>query len=1300
MDTEIKSTLFRFVNLRAPELLSDVEKSPSFIIKPQAVNTVFETVATTIGSKREALQNVANTFETTSGNVLTVEGIKDLSIPMYDFSQWLSKNRHKAKDAEIKTKVTVLTNVSDLVLVKLWNNLIYQVVTQKDFYAKESLLQLLIANHVVEETTKGTYKERALAKVVLPKNLFVENTNTNTDTSAVARLSEAAAQPKEVLFSNFIFQSLENQALAKENIKVLSTLQEELALAEKAYQKEYQGAYESAYEEYQNSIEPILQNHAAEVEASKSKWCEIKDPNVVYDPKDPCQQLPVVPEPKLPKFEFAFRQEMDSKFLSEFLSPQSFEAYQNLLNSSTEEDDDDILQKIAVSRVNQKENTTFSETNNYINQLVDYNNNAYSQNTVIDGTTSIIIGGTTLVVPNITSPLQSFEYEVKTRRRSRFFSSHDRTLTIMVGLPDASWNITAIQYKLTRIDDTFVVKSSTAVLHKIGFDIFSNLSFGSISSLKELSITFQFANGKIATVLFPKFVSTTIYKGTIALPIDSEDSKDKETGDTGAGSTISPDQSFIPMGFGVKQIGVADYNKVEQTIQGYIEGEVAHIENIMAREFKEKSTRRLRRSEVTETTSSETERENLTDTSTVDRFEMQSEVAKVIASSKDFNAGANVRAHYGISDKNFIDIGANVNYATNNSKEESTRTAMTNAKEITERALDRIVSKVKEERIEKILEEFEENNTHGFDNRKGDQHVVGVYRWVDKVFKNQIVNYGKRLMFEFAIPEPARLHNLAMTTLVNENKAKKLSMPQDPRTATSNKLENYSQLDDAKLQYWSGVYNVEFTQMQKSEISIGKVFSFSEKYHSNGERMWNESELLDIPEGYYSVSAKVQPEVVRMSGVSWGTHMLITAGDKGKEIYGSNSIAFNGTSEINFNDLKPYTQKIPIGASIITAYLGTISFTINLRLTAEAENQWKKETFNAIIKAYEKALEAYNQALSIESANGVQILGTNPGFYREIENTILRKNCISYMISSNPDAKRTFGKDFYTINNNDTIPNFNNTTIKQTADLDNYSAFVKFIEQAFEWDIMSYYFYPFYWGNRNNWVKMYQYDQTHDHIFKAFMQSGMARVVVTVRPGFEEAVRYYMQTGQIWNGGEVPVIGDEFYLSIVEEMRKTVGEKVGEAWPTRVPTSMTILQADSIGLKVDRALPYNDDLSDFENEDEVPRSNAIKNNLGAQIGVANVIGTARLKGKIVGNNGINAKIVLRTIAGTTQDITYCADNGIWELKNLPEGKFELFLDANLDFPIDTYHVVEGAKQLVVELVNNETIEVNIVYEPM
>ena len=36
------------------------------------------------------------------------------------------------------------------------------------------------------------------------------------------------------------------------------------------------------------------------------------------------------------------------------------------------------------------------------------------------------------------------------------------------------------------------------------------------------------------------------------------------------------------------------------------------------------------------------------------------------------------------------------------------------------------------------------------------------------------------------------------------------------------------------------------------------------------------------------------------------------------------------------------------------------------------------------------------------------------------------------------------------------------------------------------------------------------------------MQAGMARELVTVKPGFEAAIMHYMTTGQIWNGGQLP----------------------------------------------------------------------------------------------------------------------------------------------------------------------------------
>jgi hypothetical protein len=488
-----------------------------------------------------------------------------------------------------------------------------------------------------------------------------------------------------------------------------------------------------------------------------------------------------------------------------------------------------------------------------------------------------------------------------------------------------------------------------------------------------------------------------------------------------------------------------------------------------------------------------------------------------------------------------------------NSKEESIRQAVTEAKDVTARALDRIVTKVKEERIDKILEEYEENNKHGFDNTKGSSHVVGVYRWVDKVVKNQIFNYGKRMMFEFMVPEPAKLHSLGMK--VSNNTENKLIKPIDPREAAAMQIKDWSALaDTTKLKYWLGYYNVEVDERLEPVVYVGKAIDYSS---TESKQASSKSDLIAIPEHYITESYVVKSSNSFPGYNGWGSGAsLLVGGD-------------NGSSGF----LK-FVREVPITIATTNAHYFHATVNIKCVLQEEYKNGWMQKAFNKIIEAYELELSKYEAALAEAKAVGVQIKGSNPGFYRKIENTILRRNCISYMLNQNPNAMLTFGKKRYYTNDNSATETFTNTDILVDHELDQYAAFIKFMEQAFEWEIMSYNFYPYYWGERKSWADLYQFDD-NDPIFRAFVQSGMARVIVTVRPGFEEAVRHFMATGQIWNGGEIPVIDDELFLSLVDEMRSPKATKEGEPWREKIPTSLTILQADSIGLKVEKALPCN-----------------------------------------------------------------------------------------------------------------------------
>jgi len=1159
-------TLFRFAAMRNPELSDPKNLEKRFIFREKNIanGSVFDTNI----AVDHTLQAICRRIDEQHLIPILNEALLKSAYgnDFYDLAVWVARNKSTATKEEFDRNINDFNDNTPIQFTlaertRNWDNLVYQVVTQKDFYAKELIMQYLHLEHIlnVYDGSEEIYPDIIKAKVVLPKELFkVSQSDFNSTGSSLAQ--RTTYDRKAMKFAEATIGLKENESLADSLTKI-----------EKTYKKQHDAAYKEAYSEYQNTIKPILKSSQKEAsEADRKKQIlenrinyltqlSVADPEKFYANsemdmelhriKDEIMQI-TTPEVEIPEFDFKLgTPEIDIAKIGRTLTAKDQSTLLRIMGATTLTE--------ALSDI-----SSFDELNQNITQNTQSLQQTVLNNTVLNQQISTNVGGVIIPVSNDTSKSGYIPFSVKTYARN--LNEWSLLLALSSNLEIVSGN-----YKITLNN---VNISSTSVSPMGGgscmlFDIPRILV--SQTSLVEqfvLQGELKLSDGntyRINVTLFKdmndldRLTKQYTFKGADGcMPVETPENPETPTNPTET-------SLFIPSGFGMKNIGVADYLKVEQSTYCYVEGDVAHIENIMAREYKERSTRRLKRNESQTTKSTESEKEKLTDTTTTERHEMQSEISKILQESKDFAAQEGFSASWG-PDKARFTANANASYATHNSKEESNRQAVTEAKDITARALDRIVTKVKEERIDKVLEEYEENNKHGFDNTKGSNHVVGVYRWVDKVVKNQIYNYGKRMMFEFMIPEPAKLQTLGVKMI---DSSLQLVKPIDPRESATFKIDNYSSLnDDTKLKFWLSKYNVEIDEKPLQTFSIGK--SLGGQYTNNLSEIENMAlkDEIQIPENYLAVSGNVQ-----YTAASDGDGASVSAllGNQGYFFTGGWGQLAGGENK-DFDT--SYSKLIPISTTFYNEFSGTVNFTINLSLTQEAKNTWLQKAFNKIIEAYEVELEKYNQALAEAKALGVQIKGSNPGFYRKIENTILRRNCISYMITQNTNAELTFGKGKYYNNGYSSGEDFLNTDIKVDKSLDQYAAFVKFMEQAFEWDIMSYYFYPYYWGKRDSWSDMYQFDD-NDPTFRAFMQSGMARVIVTVRPGFEEAVRHFLATGQIWNGGEVPVIDDPLFLSIVDEMRAAVGKKQGEPWREKIPTSLTILQADSIGLRVEKALP-------------------------------------------------------------------------------------------------------------------------------
>lgn len=1134
-------TLFRFATMRNAELSDPKNRERRFIFRDTNFQKgVFDaklSSSTTLRTLCERPADLPLIIE-------TEESLKLKDPAFYNLSVWVARNKAKATKKEFDDKINNYKMLQQPVIIfdsKIWDNLIYQVVTQKNFYAKETLMQFLHLNHIIlnyDGNTQEQYDDVIKAKVVLPKELFKMEENSSSG-SVVSRGEEPIPS---IPFSDKSMKLAE----ASINLKANKDLTAALEKLEKTYQKEYGEAYKNAQQEYLDRVRPAqteYDNHIKEQEYQKEIFLAAGN-------NEGLSTLKYIPVPEVEAFTFKFRPEIKVEELREKLGQKNIETLSKIYGNS------DIT--LALNGV-----STFTE----VLQAVEQNSQALQQvtvnNTVLNPQISTTVGG--VVVPVTNAFTNNLVVPFFARTSYNFPFEHLMMISTEISLP---------RYI---ISGNFHVKGGGQII----------VTSSEVVNYNSPNVTILFSeNQRLPARIIEKFeilelegevilndgleyimqatlhvTSNSMYKfegpGRFTLKDKGNPPTDPGTGNPPAnpGTPVNPNDIFIPSGFGMKNIGVADYRKVEQSTYAYVEGDVSHIENIMAREYKEKSTRRLKRSESQITKSTESEKEKLTDTTSTERNEMQNEVSKILQESKDFAAQSGFSTGWGsgsgVSPKYMLNTAAN--YATHNSKEESIRQAVTEAKDVTARALDRIVTKVKEERIDKILEEYEENNKHGFDNTKGSSHVIGVYRWVDKVVKNQIYNYGKRMMFEFMVPEPAKLHSLGMKA--SNNTENQIIKPIDPRESAAMQIKDWSALaDTTKLKFWLGYYNVEVDEKLEPVVYVGKAIDYSSTASKTAS---SKSDLVPIPEHYITESYTVKSSNAFPGNNGWGNGASLLVG-------GDNSSS----------GFLKFIREVPITIATTNAHYFHATVNIKCVLQEEYKNSWMQKAFNKIIEAYQVELAKYEAALADAKAVGVQIKGSNPGFYRKIENTILRRNCISYMLNQNPNALLTFGKKRYYTNDNSATETFTNTDILVDHELDQYAAFIKFMEQAFEWEIMSYNFYPYYWGERKSWADLYQFDD-NDPMFRAFMQSGMARVIVTVRPGFEEAIRHFMATGQIWNGGEVPVIDDDLFLSLVDEMRSPKSTKEGEPWREKVPTSLTILQADSIGLKVEKALPCN-----------------------------------------------------------------------------------------------------------------------------
>jgi hypothetical protein len=455
---------------------------------------------------------------------------------------------------------------------------------------------------------------------------------------------------------------------------------------------------------------------------------------------------------------------------------------------------------------------------------------------------------------------------------------------------------------------------------------------------------------------------------------------------------------------------------------------------------------------------------------------------------------------------------------------------------------------------------------------------------VDIIYTNRLINYGKRLMFEFLIPEPAKFYREVINKKNKGNgkkgKKKKTDEPKPPSEYGINSAQDITEDNYLGL---GRTYDVTLTApITPEEKTITKSFGPTDDPDAK-ERTYSYS-MIFAEFGDLSKYSANQVEInfnfdyhLKTGGLHTedGTYFILKVYDDTFSYDKGNLGDSDGTSKStsrNKSDSKTRSlpnlknELSPISVQIKNVYNFSINLSVNMKVdSAEMEN-WQNAVYDTIMQAYEDQLEEYENNLAAEEETSTETSSvvSNPDFNRTVEQREIQRIAIEMLTKP---FGINMGNDFYYEGKKCKIPQ-----VDQSKKWETYSSRVKFFEQAFDWKMMAYLFYPYYWADKCDWRDLFQTEPADDPIFESFLQSGMSRAVIPVRKGFEEAVDYYLETGDIWNGGGLVMdMDDDLYLSIDEELMEVEGF-VDQEWQTRVPTTLTIVQGKSVYLE-DESLP-------------------------------------------------------------------------------------------------------------------------------
>jgi hypothetical protein len=212
--------------------------------------------------------------------------------------------------------------------------------------------------------------------------------------------------------------------------------------------------------------------------------------------------------------------------------------------------------------------------------------------------------------------------------------------------------------------------------------------------------------------------------------------------------------------------------------------------------------------------------------------------------------------------------------------------------------------------------------------------------------------------------------------------------------------------------------------------------------------------------------------------------------------------------------------------------IGYAQATLEVTQTQEGWQAWQHRAWMAMRKAAEEVWHVQRQDLSQRRDRlNDEIARWDPLSLRQMEREEVMKTTLKWIFGPAFDLMPSEVSRLYSGEAGGLASlEPSRLTATQWAQAMGLGEFIKYLHQAIEWENVLFFVYPYFWDTpRNHALKRFL--QHPDSLHRSFLRGGAARVVLTVRPGFEESFTRLYETGSLDED-----LGDHPYLAIAAEI--------------------------------------------------------------------------------------------------------------------------------------------------------------------